>query len=325
MMLPFDAVANTSELLAALTNALPREAAAAIAAVGLPVFPAHAVDRAGRCSCGSDCGRNAGKHPRTPSGFLDASTRLDQIHDWWQRWPGTNVAVVTGSGTGIWVLDIDPDNEGEATLANLEANYEELPPTWCVETGGGGLHLWYRYPNENLRNSVGLLGPGLDVRADGGYVIVPPSRHRSGEKYRWAPGWHPTSIPLAHAPDWLLDLVRQTSSQKMIPPDDPHMGGRLGGNQTQSLPAPIMEGTRNATLSRFAGSMRRLGFGEPAILAALLAENADRCSPPLAEAEVAKIAHSIARYAIACGAGPNLSQRRSAGFVEFIGGRAVVR
>jgi putative DNA primase/helicase len=325
MTLSPNALAQTPDLLAGLTDAPPREAAEALAALGLPVFPAHTFDHEGRCSCGRDCGRSAGKHPRTPRGLSDASTESGQIRNWWRRWPNSNVAVVTGSDAGIWVLDNDPGREGEAAIAHLEATVGDLPPTWCVETGGGGLHLWFRHPSELLRSSVGVLGPGIDVRANGGYVIVPPSRHHSGNLYRWADGWHPTRVDLALAPTWLFELAGRAFSPGMIPPERLPIGEGVGGNHLHSLQVVISEGQRNATLTSFAGSMRQRGFGEAAIHAALQAENADRCNPPLPEAEIARIARSVSRYApAAAGVSPRRSSRAKT-FVEFVNGKAVAR
>jgi putative DNA primase/helicase len=176
-----------------------------------------------------------------------------------------------------------------------------------------------------LRNSVGVLGPGVDVRADGGYVIVPPSRHRSGNFYRWAEGWHPACVDLALAPPWLIELGQRASTSKMIPPDRLPIEGNVGGNHLHSLPAVISEGQRNATLASLAGSMRRKGFGEAAILAALLVENAEHCDPPLPELEVARIARSIGRYAPAVVEGRPRRSPRAKTFVEFIDGKAVAR
>src|SRR5687767_13665437 len=109
-------------------------AASACATLGLPVFPVHAIDQLGRCTCGRDCGRNAGKHPRTPNGLLDATLDQDRIRGWWSRWPDANVAVATGSAAGIWVLDVDPANGGLESVEMLEGGNGELRPTWCVET-----------------------------------------------------------------------------------------------------------------------------------------------------------------------------------------------
>jgi hypothetical protein len=89
----------------------PALAAAAYAALGLHAFPTHGM-AAGCCSCGvPDC-RNAGKHPRTANGLLDATTDPDRVRHWWRCWPGANVAVATGSRSGVWVLDIDPAHGG---------------------------------------------------------------------------------------------------------------------------------------------------------------------------------------------------------------------
>jgi hypothetical protein len=176
-----------------------------------------------------------------------------------------------------------------------------------------------------VRNSVGAIGPGLDVRGEGGYVIVPPSRHRSGSLYRWADGWRPTRVALSHAPQWLVALACQITAPKMIPPDASPYRGSNGGNQLEPKPEVVREGQRNATLASLAGSMRRKGFGQGAIHAALLAENAERCDPPLSDAEIARIARSVSRYAPAAGGlGPRSSSPGKT-FVEFIGGKAVAR
>jgi hypothetical protein len=111
----------------------------------------------------------------------------------------------------------------------------------------------------------------------------------------------------------------------MIPPDPSPYRGTIGGNHFQTFPAVISEGTRNATLTSLAGSMRRKGFSESAIRAALLEENAERCEPPLSEVEVTRIARSISRYAPATA--ERISRRPSPAktFVEFVDGKAVAR
>jgi putative DNA primase/helicase len=324
-MLSPEALAGTPEQLAALADMNPHVVAQALAAIGLPVFPLHTVDATGRCSCGADCGRNAGKHPRTINGLHDATVDADRIRAWWRKWPEANVAMATGGAAGVWVLDVDPDKGGLESLEGLAAAHGNLRQTWCVETGGKGLHIWFAWRDSALRNSTGRVAPGLDVRADGGYAIVPPSRHLSGLLYRWPLEWHPTRVDLAPAPPWLVDLARQASALTMIPPDRSPIGGGVGGNNSRSLPATIAEGERNATLTSLAGSMRRRGCGEAAIQAALLAENATRCDPPLPESEIATIARSIGRYAPAPQIGSSRSPSRAKTFVEFINGKAVAR
>lgn len=188
-----------------------RAAALAYAALGFPVFPLHHVTSAGGCSCGTHECRDTGKHPRIPNGLLGATCDSGRVASWWQRWPEANIGLRTGSVSGLWVLDIDPDFHGLDSFDHLEDTNGPMTPTWCVETGGDGLHLWFRLGSALIRNSVSKVGPGLDVRGEGGYVIVPPSSHRSGQTYRWPQGWHPTAFDLALSPPWLETLALQAS------------------------------------------------------------------------------------------------------------------
>ena len=300
-------------------------AAAACAALGLAVIPLHTINEAGQCSCGKACGRDAGKHPRTPNGLLNATHDPRVIGGWWRRWPDANVAVATGTRSGVWVLDVDPAHGGEESLTSLEAEHGNLEPTWCVETGGGGFHLWFRLDGAAISTSAGRFGAGLDVRGDGGYVVVPPSRHRTGRAYGWADAWNPNLVDLAPAPPWLLGLVQEPRPAKMVPPDRSPIGKKLGGNHSQPLPEVIEEGARNAALTSLAGAMCRKGAGERAIVAALLVENTERCRPMLAEHEVARIVRSVCRYAPADEARLVRSAHRPRGFVEFVDGQAVAR
>jgi Bifunctional DNA primase/polymerase, N-terminal len=120
------------------------------------------------------------KRPLTRNGHWDATTDPRIIERWWQRWPSANVGVPTGKKSGVVVLDVDVDDGGLESLAKLERAVAPAPKTARVRTGGGGIHVFFRYPRgTEIRNSAGLLGPGLDVRGEGGYVVVPPSRTHS--------------------------------------------------------------------------------------------------------------------------------------------------
>jgi hypothetical protein len=137
------------------------KAALCYARKGIPVFP---------CEPG-------GKDPLTKHGFKDATTNQSRITAWWIRWPNANIGAPTGARSGFWVLDIDADKGGVESLAALIDAHGELPQTASVRTGRGGRHYYFRYPDDGtvIPNSAGKLGHGLDVRGEGGYVLVPPS------------------------------------------------------------------------------------------------------------------------------------------------------
>lgn len=142
-----------------------------------PVFPLHSV-KDGQCSCGrAACTNNAGKHPRTANGLKDASSDPKTVEAWWRKWPDANIGLVPGQA-GLLVVDVDGD-EGEAAAVRLGLLAE---PSLSVLTSRGR-HLYFRHPGGKYGNKV--LAPKLDLRADAGYVLLPPSTHRSGTQYRW--------------------------------------------------------------------------------------------------------------------------------------------
>lgn len=212
----------------------------------------------------------------------DASTDQRLIADWWAQWPDANVGVRTGAASGLLVLDIDVDSRGEESLARLEEGHGRLPATLTAHTGGGGRHLFFRHPGEDIRNSAGKLGHGLDIRGDGGYIVAPPSRHASGRAYRWQEGGGFGEAAVAEPPSWLLDLLSNGQVRQPGPTVVP-----VGA---------IVEGSRNAPLASLAGGMRRRGLSEQQLVAELRLINRDRVQPSLPDAEVAAIAASIGRY-----------------------------
>ena len=177
----------------------PRLAALAYAARGWHVFPCHSA-RAGRCSCGAPACQHAGKHPRTLHGLKDATTDPALITRWWQQWPDANVAVATGAVSGLVALDEDPRHGGDVSLDLLTHEHGPLPETVEALTGGGGRHLLFLHPGVPLKSGTDRLGPGLDVKADGGYIIAAPSMHPSGQLYEWGATHDPEDVPIAPPP-----------------------------------------------------------------------------------------------------------------------------
>lgn len=240
-------------------------AALAYSKKGKPVFP---------CKPG-------GKEPLTPRGHLNATTDAARINGFWNAHPGANIGIPTGERSGFLILDIDEG--GAASLHELEREHGGLPATYTVETGSGGKHYYFRYPaGENVRNSAGKLGPGLDIRGEGGYIIAPPSRTTGSY----------TSLerrPLANPPAWLLEKLREPS----VRPEKPS-----GGNTPTLILAAgekIPEGARNDNLTRIAGRLHDGTRSLDQLTADLLEINASRCAPPLPDREVLSVAGSIHR------------------------------
>lgn len=184
--------------------ALQLDAALEYAARGWYIVPIH-TPTSGSCSCNRQCGTNAGKHPRTMNGLKDATIEPQQILKWWSMWPDANVGIVTGAISDLVVLDID--NDGDQALDDLVDKNGALPATIESLTGGGGRHLLFAHPGGRVPCSSGKIGRGLDIRADGGYIVAPPSHHVSAADYRWELSSDPRSTELAVMPDWLAALI----------------------------------------------------------------------------------------------------------------------
>ena len=175
--------------------------------LGWPVFPLHEAKHNGGCSCGdSECG-NVGKHPRTRDGFKSATTDVQQIRRWWDRWPTANIGIDCGRAR-IIVVDVDPRNGGDDSLTDLEQRHGRLPHTVTQCTGGGGQHYIYRMPDDRDFKS-GKLALGIDIKAIGGYILGAPSNHASGRRYQWDADCYPTDVPVAPVPDWILASLNE--------------------------------------------------------------------------------------------------------------------
>ena len=203
-----------------------------------------------------------------------ATTDATIIRNWFDQWPKSNYAIACGPSK-LLVLDVD-GNKGRESLQKLQERMKLGKPT--VVTGTGGLHYYFRCSDPNTRNSVGLLDAGLDIRTNGGYVVGPGSIHPdTGKEYTWFGGSRPQS--LHRVPPELLVRIYTRNTR-----------------ESRATEGPIPESYRNAHLASLAGSMRRKGASESVLSAALQTANREQCAPPLSEAEVERIAHSIARY-----------------------------
>jgi Bifunctional DNA primase/polymerase, N-terminal len=172
------------------------------ATLGWRVHPCFWMCPNGTCACDEPDCRSPGKHAILKGWSERATTDSTLIERWWRRWPNANVAVATGPGSSILVLDVDGP-EGERALVDLERRHGPLPEWAPMQWTGSstGWQMFFSWPEErNIRNSAGRLGPKLDSRGINGYVLLPPSNHRSGNLYRWGTDRGPASIPPEPAP-----------------------------------------------------------------------------------------------------------------------------
>lgn len=196
---------------------------------------------------------------KTPAldSWKDLQERLvtdEEIQDWWGRYPELNVAVVTGSISGVVVVDVDDPQ----ALAGL-------PPTRMVSTPNGGYHLYYKHPGGRVRNGV-KVKPGIDIRGDGGYVVAPPSELENGH-YTWIDA----SAPLAEFPLWLLEKTLAVAVKDES--EEPWYKELLQG-------VPV--GQRDNAAIRLAGRWIRRGLSDEEVLALLLTWNRNN-KPPMGE------------------------------------------
>lgn len=197
----------------------------AYASRGWHLFPLHSV-RGGACSCseGASCG-NPGKHPRVATGFRAATNDRAQLTAWHQRWPECNWGLACGA-SGVVVVDIDPRNGGDDSLADLERAHGKLPSTTTALTGGGGQHYMFSADGHTVPSRV--LAPGVDLKADGGYVVLPPGTHASGGTYRWDAGGHPNDVAPAPVPAWVRELAGERKHQPQTGPSGAVTAGFIG-------------------------------------------------------------------------------------------------
>jgi hypothetical protein len=216
--------------------------------------------------------------------FQQRRASRQEIHEWFERWSEGNVGIVTGSISGLVVLDIDPKHGGEESLNQLIREHGPLPLTIESNTGGGGRHLYFSYPSGVVRNKVGL-APGIDVRGEGGCVVAPPSVHSSGKAYAWRKGHAPGETPLAPLPSWLLSLMTGSKAQP----------GHSLDYWRDLIRAAVPEGERNNTIASLAGHLLWHGVDPDVTEELLLCWNRIRCRPPMSDQEVTRTVQSIIR------------------------------
>lgn len=233
--------------------------------------------------------RPKSKIPATKHGLKDASSVSSDIEKWWGQHPDCNIAICTGQASGnIVVVDIDVDKEagkdGRVYLNKWEEQHKPLAETVSAITGRGGIHLYYRVSNEQLRNTSNEKF-AIDIRADGGYVMAPPSVHPNGNSYRWIHS--PESYQIAEADENTLEFIKSIypSSSKSSKCQD-----------SLEVPDKQCEGGRNNTLFKMAASLQAQSMPDDVIRVTIHSYNETHCNPPLPKGEVEALLSSALGY-----------------------------
>ncbi len=168
------------------------DAALQYAGRGWRVFPLHSVwfkdASTPVCTCrrGAQC-PSAGKHPRIQEGFKGATTDRATLEEWWAKWPQAGIGFATGQG--VTVFDFD-GSRGRAQLEIFLSEFPEIAGTLICRTGNG----CHAYFADGLSTRCSA-HDGTDIRGEGGYVILPPTVHKSGRQYEWVKDTAPLPLP----------------------------------------------------------------------------------------------------------------------------------
>lgn len=225
------------------------------------------------------------KDPAIKGGFTNATTEPEQVRQAWALRPNMNIGIATGGmSNGIVVIDCDyhPEDgrDGLTVKAEWESAHGDFPETVCAETPTGGEHYYFRI-DEPFNCSTNA-EKAVDIRADGGYVVAPPSIHPNGKQYTWINA--PQDVPLADADDNVKAFIRSVQ----------HSDGRKPKFQ---LPEKIGKGQRNDTMFKLACSLQSFGYEDDDILIQLNGVNSMRCNPPLPAEEIMRIFNQAVAYA----------------------------
>lgn len=220
---------------------------------GWSVIPVHIPVNGGQCTCGNEMCSWPGKHPRVRwREFTERRPSEEEVREWFDdEFYGSNLGVVTGRVSNLVVIDVD----GSLNLFKRL----ELPKTLTSRTGGGGYHFFYDLAGSSASSGIGVT-PGIDVKADGGFVVLPPSIHLSGRNYRWTRRMKPTVISPS-------ELPKRVSTQSH------------NGEWVSDILTGVSEGDRSISAARLAGRYAQLGLSIDETVMLLVTWNSQNIPP----------------------------------------------
>jgi putative DNA primase/helicase len=255
---------------------------------GFKVLPVNGIIRTAHglvCACGKKC-QAPGKHPLTRNGAKGASSSRSKLMEWLNNYPNMNLGIATGEGSNLLVIDID--RGGEEALHDVIDFYSGPNDPCILETRtaitGNGRHLYFKFPSGfGLSSRTRIHGVPIDSRANGGFVLAPPSLHISGNQYRW----EDENVPIIDAPEWLVYWLSKMENNTV--------GTSGTGRTSAKLPLIIPKGQRNGMLFRHACGLVK-SFSPGQVIGKLKAINQERCVPPLDDSEIIRIHKSAEGY-----------------------------
>lgn len=170
-----------------------------------------------------------------------------EVREWYAKWPEANIGIVTGSLSGVIVIDLDgPEGISQALKLGLSSS--------VVAMTGNGRHLWYSFPKDGklIQNSASKIAPGIDIRGEGGFIVGPPSVHENGKRYRWLKPFGLNG--LSPFPQELIAFAENTN------------GKLISGNKAETWLEEALEDFKNGhvsnTLISILGKFRAHNFSQ---------------------------------------------------------------
>lgn len=209
------------------------------------------------------------KEPFLPSylEFFDRKPTEEEVRLWWKQYPEAQIGILTGKINNLTVLDVDYNEKGK--VESGLAYHGDFPKTLTVQSGSGGKHFYYKYCEkaDGLKN----LRPRIDIKSNHGYVIAPPSLHKSGKRYEWIEKIDPKPFP-----EFLLDGNNSKANKISI----------------KDIIFGVGEGGRNIAAASLTGLCVKMKLSPEETYQFMVGWNL-QCEPPLSDRELKTVIDSI--------------------------------